>query len=191
MSVQWKKSNILELLRKWFSPYGLPERVRFLFGLFCFETFIDLIFLFLIMIFIFCIIAGLQSSVNLLLYSMVTQLHIHVYILFSHIIMLHHKWLDFFKKRILLIYVKLCPLQSKAYYLLSLLELARIPKWVCVLIIMFIYFYYICTYGSIIYASLGGSKHYLNYIFNIIYIMCIIMQPSFFLSTICLKIYPC
>ena len=28
-----------------------------------------------------------------LLYSMVTQLHIYVYILFSHIIMLHHKWL--------------------------------------------------------------------------------------------------
>ena len=26
-----------------------------------------------------------------LLYSMVTQLHIHVYILFSHIIRLHHK----------------------------------------------------------------------------------------------------
>ena len=25
---------------------------------------------------------------------MVTQLHTHVYILFSHIIMLHHKWLD-------------------------------------------------------------------------------------------------
>ena len=25
---------------------------------------------------------------------MVTQLHIHVHILFSHIIMLHHKWLD-------------------------------------------------------------------------------------------------
>ena len=24
----------------------------------------------------------------------VTQLHIYVYILFSHIIMLHHKWLD-------------------------------------------------------------------------------------------------
>ena len=29
-----------------------------------------------------------------LLYSMVTQLHMHVYISFSHIIMLHHKWLD-------------------------------------------------------------------------------------------------
>ena len=29
-----------------------------------------------------------------LLYSMVTQLYIHAYILFSHIIMLHHKWLD-------------------------------------------------------------------------------------------------
>jgi len=29
-----------------------------------------------------------------LLYSMVTQLHIHVRILFLHIIMLHHKWLD-------------------------------------------------------------------------------------------------
>ena len=28
------------------------------------------------------------------MYSMVTQLHIHVYVLFSHIIMLHHKWLD-------------------------------------------------------------------------------------------------
>ena len=27
-------------------------------------------------------------------YSKVTQLHIHVHILFSHIIMLHHKWLD-------------------------------------------------------------------------------------------------
>ena len=30
----------------------------------------------------------------ILLYSMVTQLPIHVYIIFSHIIMLHHKWLD-------------------------------------------------------------------------------------------------
>ena len=29
-----------------------------------------------------------------LLYSMVTQLHIHAHILFSPIIMLHHKWLD-------------------------------------------------------------------------------------------------
>ena len=29
-----------------------------------------------------------------LLYSMVTQLHIHVHILLSHIIMLHHKWLN-------------------------------------------------------------------------------------------------
>ena len=46
------------------------------------------------MIFIFFIIAGLQCSVSFLLYSMVTQLHIHVYILFSHIIMLHHKWLN-------------------------------------------------------------------------------------------------
>ena len=44
------------------------------------------------MIFIFSIIA--QCSVNLLLYSMVTQLHIDVYILFSHIIMLHPKWPD-------------------------------------------------------------------------------------------------
>ena len=46
------------------------------------------------MIFIFSIIAHLQCSVNFLLHSKVTQLHIHVYILFSHIIMLHHKWLD-------------------------------------------------------------------------------------------------
>ena len=46
------------------------------------------------MIFIFFIIAGLQCSVNFLLYSMMTQLHMHEYILFFHIIMLHHKWLD-------------------------------------------------------------------------------------------------
>ena len=39
----------------------------------------------------FSIIAGLQCSVNFLLYSKVTQLHIHVYILLSQIIMLHHK----------------------------------------------------------------------------------------------------
>ena len=43
------------------------------------------------MIFIFSIIAGLQCSVNFLLYSKVTQSHIHVYILFSHIIVLHYK----------------------------------------------------------------------------------------------------
>ena len=35
-----------------------------------------------------------QQVFFFLLYSMVTQLHIHVHILFSHIIMLHHKWLD-------------------------------------------------------------------------------------------------
>ena len=42
----------------------------------------------MILIFFF-IIAGL-----FLLYSMVTQLHIQVYNRFSHIIMLHYKWLD-------------------------------------------------------------------------------------------------
>ena len=47
-----------------------------------------------IMIFVFSIIAGLQCSDNFLLYSILTQLHILVYILFSHIIMLHHKGLD-------------------------------------------------------------------------------------------------
>ena len=46
------------------------------------------------MIYTFFIITGLKSSVNFLLYSTVTQLQIYVYILFSHIIMLHHKWLD-------------------------------------------------------------------------------------------------
>ena len=45
------------------------------------------------MILIFSTIGGLQCSVNFLLYSKVTQLYIQVYILFSHIIMLHHKWL--------------------------------------------------------------------------------------------------
>ena len=42
----------------------------------------------------FPIIDGLQFSIDFLLYSQVTQLHIHVYILFSYIIMLCHKWLD-------------------------------------------------------------------------------------------------
>ena len=46
---------------------------------------------FFIMIFIFSITADLQCSVNFLLHSKVTESHIHVYILFSHIIMLHHK----------------------------------------------------------------------------------------------------
>ena len=41
--------------------------------------------------FIFSIIAGLQCSVHVLLYSKLTQLHICVYILFSHIIRLHRK----------------------------------------------------------------------------------------------------
>ena len=42
----------------------------------------------------FSIIAGLQCSVNFLLYSKLTQSHIHICIPFSHTIMLHHKWLD-------------------------------------------------------------------------------------------------
>ena len=42
----------------------------------------------------FSIIAGLQCSANFLLYSKVTHSHMHVYILFSHIIILHCKWLD-------------------------------------------------------------------------------------------------
>ena len=50
--------------------------------------------IFFIMIFIFPIIADLECSVNFLLHSEVTQSHIHVYILFSHIIMLHHKLPD-------------------------------------------------------------------------------------------------
>ena len=48
--------------------------------------FIAIIYLF---IYLF-IIADLQCSVSFLLYSMVTQLHMQVYNLFSHIIMLHH-----------------------------------------------------------------------------------------------------
>ena len=48
-------------------------------------------FIIIFYIMIFPIIADLQYSVNFLLYSIVTQLHIHVFVLFSHIIMLHHK----------------------------------------------------------------------------------------------------
>ena len=48
----------------------------------------------LIMIIIFAIIADLQCTVNFLGHSKVTQSNIHVYILFSHINMLYHKWLN-------------------------------------------------------------------------------------------------
>ena len=49
------------------------------------------IYLFFIIVFIFSIIADLQCSVNFLLHSKLTQSHIYICILFSHIIMLHHK----------------------------------------------------------------------------------------------------
>ena len=42
----------------------------------------------------FSIIAGLQCSLTFLLYTKLTQSNIHVCILFSHIIVHHHKWLD-------------------------------------------------------------------------------------------------
>ena len=42
----------------------------------------DFFFFFLFIMIFFAIIAGLQCSVNFLLYSKVTQSHIHVYILF-------------------------------------------------------------------------------------------------------------
>ena len=78
-------------LLAWELPYGVgaalksqkKKKLIYLLGFFYFFIFQ--------MIFIFSIIAGLQCSVNFLLYSKVTQLHIHAYILFSHIIMLHHK----------------------------------------------------------------------------------------------------
>ena len=58
----------------------------------CIYLFIYLLFIFNIaMTFIFSIIPGLQCSVNFLLYSMVSQLHTHAYILSSHIILLHLK----------------------------------------------------------------------------------------------------
>ena len=53
----------------------------------CFLLCTSLFYIFIV-IFILSIIAGLHCSVNFLLYSKVTQLHIHVYILFSYIIML-------------------------------------------------------------------------------------------------------
>ena len=46
---------------------------------------------FLIEFFLIVINCYFPNTIFFLLYSMVTQLHIHVYILFSHIIMLHHK----------------------------------------------------------------------------------------------------
>ena len=55
-----------------------------------------LTFLIFLMIFIFSVLAGLQCSVNFLLYSKVTQSHIQVYILFLTLssMMFHHQCLD-------------------------------------------------------------------------------------------------
>ena len=72
----WILSNIFLHLLRWSCSYW------------------PLNFYFYIMISIFFIIAGLQCSVKSLLYSKMTQLYIHVWILFSHNIMLLHKWLD-------------------------------------------------------------------------------------------------
>ena len=49
-----------------------------------------------IFVFVFSIIAGSQHSVNVLLYSQVTQSHIHIYVLFLTLssILLHHERLD-------------------------------------------------------------------------------------------------
>ena len=52
------------------------------------------------MIFIFSIIADLQCSVSFLLHSNVTQSHVHVYILFFHIIMLHHMLFYLYLKKV-------------------------------------------------------------------------------------------
>ena len=41
----------------------------------------------------FSIVAGLQCPINFLLYNKVIQSHIHIYIPFSHSIMLYHKGL--------------------------------------------------------------------------------------------------
>ena len=65
---------------------GMGFGLSILYFYFCLFSFFSFI-----MIFIFSIIAGLQFSVNFLVHNKVTQLHICVYILFSHIIMLHRK----------------------------------------------------------------------------------------------------
>ena len=51
-------------------------------------------FFFYFLFFSFFFFCYSPNAIFCLLYIMVTQLHIHVHILFSHIIMLHHKWLD-------------------------------------------------------------------------------------------------
>ena len=52
-----------------------------------------IIIIFYVMIFIFFIIAGLQCSVNFLLYKWPSYTYMYGFF-FSCIIMLHHKWLD-------------------------------------------------------------------------------------------------
>ena len=58
------------------------------------ETFFDIWYREIIGFIYFIFNCYFPNMVFFLLYSMVTQFHIHVYILFSHIIMLHQKLLD-------------------------------------------------------------------------------------------------
>ena len=51
-------------------------------------------FFWLCVVFIYLFFYFPNTLFFFLLYSMVTQLHIHACILFSHIIILHHEWLD-------------------------------------------------------------------------------------------------
>ena len=66
------------------------EGVLFIYLFIYLKHFVNYLFFFYIYNDFFPVIAGLQCSVNFLPYSKVTQSHTQVYILFSHIIMLHH-----------------------------------------------------------------------------------------------------
>ena len=72
-------------LRQWHRVYWRLHRAG------CVKSFLSFFF-FLIHYYFLIAISPIQFF--FLPYSMVTQSHIHVHILFSHIIMLHHKWLD-------------------------------------------------------------------------------------------------
>ena len=74
--------NTLKKVESWVMGSGLKSKEYFYF-----LFFFDLQNLFILLLLP-------QYKFFFLLYSMVTQLHMHVYILFSHIIMLHPKWLD-------------------------------------------------------------------------------------------------